>query len=360
MFRVNRWLRLGRQGMFALLGVLLVVGHVAAQSTCPTMVDEALKGLDTACAGLSRNQACYGNVSLEATPRTGVNNFSFHKIGDIVDVTDIDTLKLEPMDEAANTWGVVMMALQADIPDSLPGQNVTFVLFGNVEIQNTSTGDQTPMQAFTLKTGVSDAGCEEAPESGVMIQTPTGVQSVSFNVNGVDMEVGSTIMLQAQPEKDLIVSTMEGAAVMQMPDGTAYPVICGTEFSIPMDAKMQPRGIPLMPIALRTSRIGNSQLVTQMLPRPLKTIETISSAKMILLEARLKAGLPACGVGELPDCVHALRDHGTRIWANIDAFATPLPLPLSTEDGSGSGGLGKPPLDTGQPAVPTPGRPTRP
>ena len=335
MSRTNRWLHKGRHGMFTLITLFLIVGHVAAQATCPSLVEAALDGLDTHCTNLGRNQACYGNVSLEATPQADAANFTFEKVGDIADVTDIQSLKLQPMDETSGTWGVVMMQLQADIPDSLPGQNVTFILFGNVEIENASSGGQTPMQAFTLKTGISDAGCEEAPESGVMIQTPDGVESVSFNVNGVDMEIGSTVMLQAEPEGDMTIATMEGAAVMEM-EGESYAVICGTELTIPMDAEMKPRSAPSMPIALRTSRMGD-QMAFRSLPRPLEEIEVITDAKMRVLEARLKLGLAPCGVGPLRACENALRDIGSRVWANEGSFGLPtapdiLPRP------SGNGG----------------------
>jgi hypothetical protein len=329
-------LRQARHAAFTLIALLIIVGHVAAQTACPTLVEEALDSLDAHCAGLERNQACYGNVSLEATPQASAANFTFEQVGDIVDVTDIQSLKLQPMDEASGTWGVVMMQLQADIPDSLPGQNVTFILFGNVEIENVSSDDQAPMQAFTLQTGVSDAGCEEAPESGVMIQTPEGVESVSFNVNGVDMEIGSTVMLQAEPEGDMTVATMEGAAVMEM-EGQAYAVICGTELTIPMDAEMRPRGAPPMPTALRASRMG-VQMAFRALPRPLETIEVITDAKMRILEARLKLGLAPCGVGDLPACEHALAPDGLRVWAGEASFGVPtlpdiIPLPDGTLPG---------------------------
>jgi hypothetical protein len=361
MFLIHRWLRKGRYTTFTLLALFLIVGHVAAQATCSSLVDAALDSLDTQCAGLERNQACYGNVSLEATPQDDVSGFTFDKVGDIVDVTEIQSLKLEPMDEATGMWGVVMMQLQADIPDSLPGQNVTFILFGNVEIENASTEDQAPMQAFTLKTGVSDAGCEEAPESGVMIQTPEGVESVSFNVNGVDMEIGSTVMLQAEPEGDMTVATMEGAAVMEM-EGQSYAVICGTELSIPMDAAMKPRGAPPMPIALRTSRMGD-QMAFRALPQPLEKIEVITDAKMRLLEARLESGLAPCGVGDLPACVHALAPDDLRVWASEGSFGIPIPeiLPLPTlalpggDQGPGGGQL--PGLPGGNSGPPRPGKP---
>src|SRR5262249_14818906 len=153
------------------------------------------------------------NVSLTAEPQPGVSNFKFERDGDIVDVNDISTLKLEPLDEAAGTWGLVLMQLQADIPDSLPGQNVTFLMFGDVELENAVSEDDTthtPMQAFYLKTGLSDSPCEEAPDSGLLVQTPEGIETVSFNVNGVDVEIGSTVLFQAQPDDEMIISPVEG------------------------------------------------------------------------------------------------------------------------------------------------------
>ena len=62
------------------------------------------------------------------------------------------------------------MQLQANLPDTLPGQNVTFLLFGNVEIENAVVGDSeatpeagdgdfaplTTMQAFYFTSSVGD------------------------------------------------------------------------------------------------------------------------------------------------------------------------------------------------------------
>lgn len=243
MFPAKRWHR----PVWVILGVLLFTSQAIAQAACPSLVTEALDALDDLCSGLTRNQACYGNVRLEATAQSGVEQFRFEQVGDIEEVNEINTLTLSPMDEAAGTWGVVMMQLQADIPDTLPGQNVTFLMFGDVEITNNAVAGQSPMQAFTLKTGVGDSLCQEAPESGVLIQTPEGVESVNFNVNGVNMEVGSTVMLQAVPGDALTVSTVEGAAVMAM-EGQSFPVICGTEFRIPLGEDLLPNGLPEMPI----------------------------------------------------------------------------------------------------------------
>src|SRR5690349_1441791 len=123
------------RGLYPLV-ILLCVGVILADDACPTIVETALDAVDELCQDAGRNQACYGNVSLTAEPQPGVSNFTFERDGDIVDVADISTLKLEPMDAEAGVWGLVLMQLQADIPDSLPGQNVTFLLFGDVELEN--------------------------------------------------------------------------------------------------------------------------------------------------------------------------------------------------------------------------------
>lgn len=214
--------------------LLLSIGIVAAQDTCPAIVQEALDSLDKNCGTVERNQACYGNVALTATPQSNAVSFQFNKIGDIANLSDINTLDLEPMDESAGKWGLVLMQVQADIPDTLPGQNITFVLFGDVTIQNAAQDGQKPMQAFYLTTGIGDSNCAQAPESGVMVQTPAGVQEVAFNVNGVDVEMGSTVIFQAKPGKEMRVKTVEGKALLKV-GGKTIPVVQGSEYTAPID-----------------------------------------------------------------------------------------------------------------------------
>src|SRR5947209_2983572 len=103
---------------------------VLAQATdCSAIVKQALADVQQVCGSTGRNQACYGYVSLQATPREGVQNFSFTKAGDIANVADLASLQLTPLDPVKNTWGIAMMKLQANLPDTLPGENVTFLMF---------------------------------------------------------------------------------------------------------------------------------------------------------------------------------------------------------------------------------------
>lgn len=291
----------------------LAVTVVTAQSTtCPDIVTSALDSVDDFCADIGRNQACYGNFNLSAEPQPDVDTFAFESIGDIADVANILSLNLTPLNESAGTWGVAVLNLQADIPNTLPGQNVTFVLFGDVQIENASTDEQTPMQAFYLSTGIGDSACEEAPESGLLIQTPDGVEEVTFNINGVDVQVGSTVLFQteaiAEDENELLVTTVEGSAALQFDDEN-YPVVAGTQARLPLNGQFLPVGRPNLPEAYDENRVR--PLPTGRLPRPLNAPLPLDADTVETLQGRIRDGQPPCGIEGLPACsdiVPILRD----------------------------------------------------
>ncbi|MBE0690570.1 MAG: hypothetical protein IH587_10670, partial [Anaerolineae bacterium] len=107
-----------------------------ASTVCEQVIETALFASETACSGLGRNQACYGNHLLEAEVQPGFHNFNFNDIGDVIDITGLESLRLSAMDLNAGLWGVALMRLQANIPHQLVTRNVTLVLFGDVEVKN--------------------------------------------------------------------------------------------------------------------------------------------------------------------------------------------------------------------------------
>jgi uncharacterized protein YuzE len=318
---------------------------LAQDATCPTIVQDALAATDSACAGTGRNEACYGNISLDAQPQPGVSDFTFTKPGDLVNVAGVQTLTLSPLDQKDNTWGVALMKLQANLPDTLPGQNVTFLLFGDVEIKNAVTsnveadstnggvtllvtvssmspmmksftdtnavpemlnagtkatadgyfpmaqmlhvtlddgragwvmeamvkveGDVktlpemdmngevagaaaeaapqfTPMQAFYFKSGTNDAPCEEAPDSGILIQTPEGAGKIDLVVNDAKVTLGSTGYFQAQAGGEMTVTVVEGEGTIAA-QGKTVRVPAGTYTTLPVDADLKASGQPADP-----------------------------------------------------------------------------------------------------------------
>jgi hypothetical protein len=291
---------------------LFSIGFAVAQETCPDIIQEALSTLDTNCFLTERNQACYGNLSLKAVPQRGVTEFKFDTIGDIANVADIYTLDLAPMDEAVQQWGLVMMRLQANIPDTLPGQNVTFLLFGDVTIQNLAEKGQHPMQSFYLTTGTGDAKCVEAPESGLMVQTPRGIKEVSFNVNGVDVEMGSTVIFQAEPGKRMRIITIEGKAKLKIGKKTVS-VVQGSQYTAPVNDKLEITEPDQGEVAPYQAQDVQALPVTA-LERPITIHEPLTPIQIDDVKLRDQIHVPLCSdeVGSyLPPCKRPLVDaHG--------------------------------------------------
>ncbi len=277
---------------------------VMAQGTCPAIVQQALDAASELCTNTGRNQACYGNMAIEAVPQPEVPPLNFDSAGDIADVTAIQTLRLQPMDAAAQTWGVAIMRLQANLPGSLPGQNVTFLLFGDVEVTNTvppeGSDEFTPMQAFLLRTGVGDALCAEAPESGLVVQTPEGVGEVTFNINGVEVGMGSTVVFRAQADGEMTVSTIEGLAVVEVEDDVR-PVLAGTRLRVPMDRALRPfRRLANAPEPYELRNLEGIPL--RLLQRRINVASPLTADQVSEIMRRLAAGEPICGEAPLPDC----------------------------------------------------------
>jgi hypothetical protein len=197
------------------------------------------------------------------------------------------------------------MNLQANLPDTLPGQNVTFLLFGDVEITNAvapeENSDLQPMQAFYLRTGIGDAACAEAPESGVLVQTPEGASSVVFNVNGVDVEMGSTVFFQSDVELGMTVSTLEGAAYVSAQNGS-QPILPGTWVRVPLGQGLLPSDPPGLPLSYARRQELMNALPLRLLQRDIEIAPPLDEGELERLQTRLLSGEPACGEEGLPAC----------------------------------------------------------
>jgi hypothetical protein len=262
---------------------------------------------------------------LNAEPQQHVNNFVFAAEGDIVDVTEVQTLNLSAMDPISGQWGVALMRFQANLPTDQLDQNATLVLFGDVQLENaveatnlidiTSTisgnanirlspsseapvlgtlapnnlitgngrledsswirvqlvngrtgwisaelvtsddGFDTldvvtptapyygPMQAFYFTSGEDDSACPEAPNSGIVIQTPEGEAEVNLLINEVNIQIGSTVYFQAVPGAQMTVTVVEGEARV-ISHGVVQYAPAGSQLDIPMDEDMHPAGPP--------------------------------------------------------------------------------------------------------------------
>jgi hypothetical protein len=368
---------------FSFVGFTLLTAVAVAQApandVCTTIVRSALQAANSACAGTGRNQVCYGNVLGQAIPAEGVSDLHFDSVGDIAPVTQIKALQLSPLNEAANQWGVALMQLQANLPDTLPGQNVTFLLFGDVSIENaveesvhiqstaptsvnvrdhasmnaavlgtvpegepvditgkhrnkegevwlritfdshrTRTGwvyaplfnvsvDQipdvapgslvmNPMQAFYFRSGIGRTTCAEAPDSGVIVQTPEGAGLVNFRINGVDVTLGSTAVLSGSGS-DFSVALLEGTGFVES-NGIMRQLVPGSETSVHMNAPVGSEeavpNVPSMPEPIASKQFTVVQDVLSIAPREVRVPQPARTGDIV------RANRPSRGQGASP------------------------------------------------------------
>jgi len=130
-----------RSFAFILIPALLLVGSVRllAQTdavACPALVEQALADLGSNCDALDRNSACYGYNRVDATFAQAVAENFFSSPADRTDLATLDTIQTAPLDAAANRWGIAVLNVQANVPNTLPGQAVVFMLMGDAEVTN--------------------------------------------------------------------------------------------------------------------------------------------------------------------------------------------------------------------------------
>ena len=266
-----------------------VILPIAAQTaaTCSALVERALATVATVCSSTDRNQACYGNNAMTVTVRPQAPTVRFENVGDLANLSDIDSLRLNRLDDVNGMWGVALMKVQANLPDILPGQNVTFLLFGDTEIQNTvsdqalAAGTQTAMQAFYLRNGISATDCADVPEDGILIQTPSGMGEIHLTANEIDLRLGAEV--QAAP---ITGSTRHV-------DPGAYLRIAAPR-AVPKDAKLQTATPPL-------TLFGGGGATTYIRATPGKTIQIamLSGAGEITIN-EVTVAIPSGNFVEVP------------------------------------------------------------
>ncbi len=225
-----------------LIALLLLVGYsapvqvVTAQpveqvptpdALCSALVSEAESRVNAQCDSLSRNQACYGNQTVEVAFQPG-SNLVFNQSGDTVDLLAVERISTAPLDLANRSWGIAVLKAQANLPQSLPGQNVTFILFGDTTLDNPSPD----MHAVIVSTRIGGFDCANAPDSAVLIQSPRG-QEVAMNLNGADVTLGSTAYVTAQKNRFLTLGIIEGRGTVSA-FGTTRIVEPGMQVLVPL------------------------------------------------------------------------------------------------------------------------------
>ncbi len=118
---------------------LTLTGVLYAQegpAACPALVETAITQVGNNCSNLERNTACYGYKRVEATFVDEKPVGFFTLPADRTSLVTLDTIRTAPLDLTGENWGIALLSTQANIPNSLPGQAVNFILLGDVEMRN--------------------------------------------------------------------------------------------------------------------------------------------------------------------------------------------------------------------------------
>lgn len=130
--------------IFSLLSVVLPQNaqtQPPGAGACPVVVERALQQMGQNCDGLGRSAACYGYFRVNALFNEAQPEGFFSSPADNTPLNIVNYVQAAPLDEATQQWGVAMLHLQANVPNTLPGQAVPFMLLGDTETANATTPD---------------------------------------------------------------------------------------------------------------------------------------------------------------------------------------------------------------------------
>ena len=103
------------------------------------------------------------------------------------------------------------------------------------------------LQTFDFGSGLDDAPCESAPDSGIILQTPKYAPPRVFVINGVELLLSGTAYLQAQARVAMWVYLLDGEAQIATADVTTS-IAAGAYTRIPLefdaDGKIAPSEAP--------------------------------------------------------------------------------------------------------------------
>lgn len=170
-------------------------------SECPAIVVQALEAVGNNCGGLGRNNACYGFNRVAATFSQELTEAAFSRPSDQTGLTTLQTIETAPLNNALQEWGVAVMSVQANIPNTLPGQAVSFILLGDVELENAVPPDQSVQPA-------------EVPID-VTVLTDSNVRTLPTTSSNIVGSVAGSSVLGADainPEKDWLRVVYAGQA----------------------------------------------------------------------------------------------------------------------------------------------------
>lgn len=217
--------------------------------SCQQLIERAMNVSDATCQKIGSNQVCYGNYDVYAQLAPGLED-QFNMVGDVIQINNLSKLVAAPLNLDENLWGVAVLKVPANLEGTLPGQNVTFMVFGDTSVDNTS-GD---MSAFYFSSGITGITCNEVAFDGLFIETEEGT-GIAFQANGVDFVLEGDAVLQAEPGGEMTVTLIEGSGTVSS-HGVTQNVEEGNSVSVPVDEDLEASGPPSDPEAVSEDEVA--------------------------------------------------------------------------------------------------------
>jgi hypothetical protein len=200
------------------------------------------------CAGTKLNQICYvaGSVTLDGGgPLTTP--------GQVASLDGVSGLRLASPD--ASHWSVAVLRLAAD--SLTPDLGLTLLVFGNVEIRSlilfdvaAGNGDVAPALSFSS----SPVPGEDPMTGGIIVYNPNHEDPLSIRLNGADLTLASSTVVQAQPGIMMIMMMAIGGALVQTAAGDGA-LIQGHQLSVPLDSNGKATGTPTTPTLINDNQM---------------------------------------------------------------------------------------------------------
>jgi LysM repeat protein len=160
---------------------------------CPALVELALSQVGDNCGNLGRNTACYGYNRVDATFVADFGPDYFSRPADQSPLENLQTIRTAPLDMGMGQWGVAVLNMQANVPDTLPGQAVTFLLFGDSEIEDAVASTTAPAGAAATIITQADTTLYTEPGGSASVAGTTGPGTVldasARNADGLWIQV---------------------------------------------------------------------------------------------------------------------------------------------------------------------------
>src|SRR5690349_21006196 len=126
------------------------VAIVHAQvADCSSSVETALSSVADLCNPLSRNAACYGSKTVDSVTFDNPRPADFFtNPGDRSELLKLREIHPQPLNTTDNSFGIALLNVQANVPNTLPGQAVIFMLMGDAKLTNEVPADSQQESAF--------------------------------------------------------------------------------------------------------------------------------------------------------------------------------------------------------------------